>query len=229
MKRLLALGLVASLAGCATSARVFVSPNLAQHPVKRVAALNFKDFPGSLGSGAIATDAFEKYLFLAGYALVERRQADQLLKEEVLNQSGAIDPSNLKKIGQLLGVDALVLGSLTDYSYPRDQTVMTTMPLEETRPVYGKVVTQHRVGDVEVTTENKVVTGFETRSTDTVVPMESSTPAHVGLAVRMVNVETGEVLWSASGDSEGADMTEATEDASAKLMRAVVDRIGTQH
>jgi hypothetical protein len=225
MRRLALLAAAFGLASCATPARVFVSPDYHQHPIKRVAAMNLQDFPGSIGSGAVVTDVYEKYLFLAGYVLVERRQADQLLKEGALNLSGAIDPAGLKKIGRVLGVDALVLGSLTDYSYPRDQTVMTTIPLEETRPVYGNVVTTRRVGDTEIKTEDRVMTGFETRQTDQVVPVEKTLPAHVGLAIRLVDVETGEVLWSASGDSSGADMTTATEEASAKLTNAIVESL----
>jgi hypothetical protein len=220
------LAAAVGLASCATPARIFVSPTYHQHSIKRVAVLNMTDFPGSLGSGTIATDVFEKYLFLAGYGLVERRQADQLLREQALTQTGAVNPANLKKIGQVLGVDALVLGSLTDYTYPRDQTVMTTMPLEDTRLVYGTVTTTRRQGDTEVKTENRVVTGFDTRESEQVVPVENTLPAHVGLAVRLVDVETGELLWSASADFEAADMTTATEEASAKLMEAVVGTLG---
>jgi hypothetical protein len=222
VRRLAILAAVVGLAGCATPARVFVSPDYHQHPVKRVAALNLQDFPQTLGSGAVVTDVFEKYLFLAGYVLVERRQADQLLREGALNLSGAIDPADLRKIGRVLGVDALVMGSITDYSYPRDRTFMTTIPLEETRPVYGNVIITRKVGDAEVTTENRVVTGYETRSIDQVVPMEKTLPAHVGLSVRLVDVETGEVLWSASADSDGSDMTTAAEEASSKLTNALV-------
>ncbi len=188
--------------------------------------MNLADSPGSYGSGTAVTDVFEKYLFLAGYGLVERRQADRLLREQALGQAGAIDPADLKKIGRVLGVDALVLGSLTDYTYPRGQTVMTTMPLEDTRPVYGHVTTTRKVDGTEVRTEEPVVTGFETRQREAIVPVENTLPAHVGLAVRLVDVESGEVLWSATGDSDGDGMTAATEEASARLMRAVVEALG---
>jgi len=226
VKPLSLLAVAVCLSSCATPARVFVSPNYRQRPIKRVAALNLQDFPRTIGSGAVVTDVFEKYLFLAGYVLVERRQADQLLKEGALSLSGAIDPADLKKIGRVLGVDALVMGSLTDYSYPRDQTVMTTVPLEETRPVYGNVVTTRKVGDTEVRTEDRVLTGYETRQMDQVVPMEKTLPAHVGLSVRLVDVETGEVLWSASADSNGSDMTAAAEEASSRLTNAIVKALG---
>jgi len=36
----------------------------------------------------------------------------------VAERLGAIDPVTLRRIGKVLGVDALVLGALTDYAYP---------------------------------------------------------------------------------------------------------------
>ena len=50
------------------------------------------------------------------YEVIERSRLDQVLKEQNLQVSGVIDDNQAVEIGQLLGLDALVLGSLS-YSY----------------------------------------------------------------------------------------------------------------
>lgn len=225
VKHFLVLMLAAGLCACSTPAVVMISAVYDPAQVKRVAMVSFKDFPGSAGSGGLASDTFEKYLLWGGYGLVERRQVQQLLSEQSLQATDAIDPATIKSMGKILGVDALALGSLTDYRSSREQTVMVDEPQEQSDPVYGTVTTVQRSGDERIRSTQQVVTGYATTTTDAIVPETETLPAHVAMSVRLVSVETGEILWEGSADSDGADLNAAAEQASAKIMQAVVAKL----
>ncbi|MDE2489278.1 MAG: hypothetical protein KGM24_00415 [Elusimicrobia bacterium] len=216
---------VATAAACAPPAAVLVSQGYDPAQVRRVALVSFSDYPGAPGSGAIAAGTFDKYLLLPGYQLLERRQVDALLREKAFDLSGAVDQTQLRRLGKLLGVDALAFGTLTNYAAPGQQTELVDMPLENTNPVYGRVVTTRKNRGARVTTIQDVVTGYSTTRRDAIVPQTSLVPAQVGLSVRLVDVETGTVLWSVSASAVGSDLPSALEDASAQAMRAVVRQL----
>src|SRR5437868_1977881 len=50
---------------------------------------------------------------LGSYNVVERRQVDRVLQEQYLGLAGRIDPDTAAKVGRVLGVDALIIGSVT--------------------------------------------------------------------------------------------------------------------
>ncbi len=54
-------------------------------------------------------------LFLTNqFEVVERNLLNKILEEHELNMSGLIDENTIKKLGRLLGVDAIASGSITD-------------------------------------------------------------------------------------------------------------------
>lgn len=70
--------------------------------------------------GLAAADELTTQLVNSGaYALVERRQVEQLLAEQHLGASGAVDAATAARIGELLGTQAVVLGSITKFSIDR--------------------------------------------------------------------------------------------------------------
>ncbi|MBU1078744.1 MAG: CsgG/HfaB family protein [Spirochaetes bacterium] len=215
------------ITGCSKTPQAFVviSPRYDPAQVQRVALIGFVNYPGIEGSGEVTASIFEKYLLSGGYTLVERRQVSEILKEQALQVSGALEQSTLRKIGRLLGVNALVIGSINDFNDPREQTVLVDMPLEHSSPVYGEVETTHKDGDTTVRTKQKVITGYNFSRTSRIVPQLQQVPAHVGLSARLVDVETGEVLWSASASAQGDFLSEATEKASAQIMKAVAEKL----
>jgi hypothetical protein len=215
----------AAFLGCSSPAVVFIASDYNPSHVRRVALLNIADYPDAPGSGEIAASTFEKYLLPAGYSLIERRQVAEILQEQSLNLSGAIDPAAIKSIGKILGVDAVILGNLTEFSNVREQTVMVDIPQEQSDPIYGQTVTVQRNGDSVVKTVQPVITGYNYTQTDQAVPETETLPAHVGMSVRLVDVQTGEVLWISSASSDGVDLTAATEQASSKIMQAVIKQI----
>jgi curli biogenesis system outer membrane secretion channel CsgG len=48
------------------------------------------------------------------FSVVERKELDKVLAEQRLGQSGAITPQTAPSVGKLLGVDLLVLGSISE-------------------------------------------------------------------------------------------------------------------
>lgn len=215
------------LAGCGKTPEAFVvvSPHYRTEQVQRVALIGFTDHPGLAGSGEVTAGIFEKYLLTAGYRLVERRQISAILKEQAFQASGALDQASLKKLGRLLGVHALVIGGISGYREPGEHTVMEQALMQHTSPVYGEVETIRKDGDTTVRTTQKVITSYNHSTSTRVVPRTATVPAHAALSARMVEVETGEVLWSASASSDGDSLSEAVERSSALIMQAVVRKL----
>lgn len=49
------------------------------------------------------------------YSVIERKQLDQVLREQNFQQSGRADPSSAVQLARLLGVDAIIIGSITQF------------------------------------------------------------------------------------------------------------------
>lgn len=215
------------ICGCASGPQsiVVISPRYNPAEIQRVALMSFDDFPGMIGSGEVTASIFEKYLLLAGYGVIERRQVSEVMKEQAFQATGVIDQATLQKIGQLLGVNALIFGTINDFRNPGEHTVMVDIPQTQSSPILGDMTTTKRSKGTSVTTSQQVVTGYTYSTSDQVLPQVEAIPAHVGLSVRLVDVETGEVLWSASGISDGTFLNDATEKASAQIMQDVTKKL----
>ena len=76
------------------------------------AALFGKDV--DIGKGI--TDLLVKYLVQDGtYSVIERQQLDKILAEQNFSNSNRADPTSAAKIGKLLGVDAIIVGGITEF------------------------------------------------------------------------------------------------------------------
>jgi curli biogenesis system outer membrane secretion channel CsgG len=49
------------------------------------------------------------------YSVIERKQLDQVLREQNFQQSGRADPSSAVQLAKILGVDAIIIGSITQF------------------------------------------------------------------------------------------------------------------
>jgi len=49
------------------------------------------------------------------YSVIERKQLDQVLQEQNFQQSGRADPSSAVQLAKILGVDAIIIGSITQF------------------------------------------------------------------------------------------------------------------
>ena len=90
----------------------------------RVAVMNFENnstwsyWGDNLGKAA--ADELVTQLFQTGsFSVIERAQLDALLAEQNLGASGRVDQSTAARIGQLLGVQLILTGSITQFSIER--------------------------------------------------------------------------------------------------------------
>lgn len=208
---------VAALAGCA-SAQVAIKPGFDFKRVKKVAVVAFQDAPRQAGSGSVAAGAFEQGLLAAGYDVMERSEVDGLLRERRL---AALDPKIARELGKLLGVDALLMGRVTDFLPARSRVINVDEVDDRPEPIH--VQRRHRVQENGAWKETSVreVSGYRQRRIWRRVPRAVTTQARMGLSARLVFVPTGEVLWSGSGNQEAASVEDAASALAVDIMDAV--------
>ena len=174
MKRfaLLALALIA-----------FVSVSHAQKK-KRVAVMNF-DYSTvhsavmgiwgadqDIGKG-IADMLVDKLVNDGQYSVIERKALDKILAEQNFSNSDRADPTSAAKLGKVLGVDAIIIGSITQFGRDDKKTGVGGGGFSR---FGGKV----GLGGVE----------------------KRESKAEVAITARMINTETAEILASCTGKGE---------------------------
>ena len=94
-----------------------LSASLNNHAISRVAVLPVGDASHSARKplGNYLTDKLTNALYKTGSAkIIERSQLEKVIDELALSMSGRFDDASVKRIGQLLGVDALIMGTYTE-------------------------------------------------------------------------------------------------------------------
>lgn len=88
--------------------------------------------PGqNLGNGM--SDIFTTYLYESGKCrIIERQQLDQVLKEQGMGASDILDPTTAAKIGKILGVDAGIIGAVTEFAYVQTEKELGWGPAKVT-------------------------------------------------------------------------------------------------
>ena len=151
---------------------------------KRIAVLNFDygTVRGSVSSifgtdqdiGKGVADLLVNKLVKDGtYSVIERKELDKVLTEQNFSNSNRADPATAAKIGRVLGVDAIVVGSITQFGRDDKSNTIGGGALGGLSGRFG-------------------VGGIQRRNAKAVV----------GLSARMVDVNTGEVLAVADGKGE---------------------------
>ena len=125
----------AFIAGCAAPQVVTRNPE-ALAKIKRIAVIPFSDSPGALSrkSGQATAGFLMAEISQSNrYDLVERTQIKALMDEQDLQISSIADPSTAKKFGKLLGVDAVMVGSVSQYQHSKGYAnlVYVTLPTNE--------------------------------------------------------------------------------------------------
>jgi curli biogenesis system outer membrane secretion channel CsgG len=104
----------------------FVVGAQAQQPKKRVAVMNFdyatvttyvQQIFGSnqdIGKG-IADMLVDKLVNDGQYSIIERKELDKILAEQNFSNSDRADPNSAAKIARVLGVQAIIIGSITQF------------------------------------------------------------------------------------------------------------------
>ncbi len=207
------------LCGC-TTANVAVNKNFDFARVKRVAVIGFKDYAGRPGSGDIVTGAFEQSALAAGYDVIERDQVAKVLTEQKF--SGTLDPKTAKKVGDSLGVDALLLGRITDLADPRSQVTKVDVVDDHSDPVYitkTRHVQQPDGSWQDVPVET--ISGYRTTHTIRKEPRQFTVTGRLGVSARLVFVGNGEMVWSGSDSTETLSFEDAARGLADDIFKAV--------
>ncbi len=114
LNRLTSLGLLIVLAG--------IQPFAAGQAKKRVALLDF-DFgtvqhwwSGEWDIGKGVADLIVTELVNDGtFSVIERKKLDVILQEQNFSNSDRVNPASAAKIGKILGVNAIIVGSITQF------------------------------------------------------------------------------------------------------------------
>ncbi len=163
----------------------------------RMGLMKFESGRSQYGDlGAIVSDKLLDYLTskaseLEFFEVIDRNQLDNVIKEQELAVSGLMDESTTAEIGELKGVDVLLVGNVTksfidrqksgpvDKSYSKEVTIRTEKYKDEkgkerTRKIKGKVYAQAKV-------------------------YEKKADAVVSCSYKVIDIKTGTVLYSGSG------------------------------
>ena len=153
-------------------------------PKKRIAVLNFdyatvqSDVSAIFGTrqdvGKGIADLLVDRLVSAGqYSVIERKAIDKIMAEQNFSNSDRVDPNSAAKLGRLLGVDAIVIGSITQFGRDDKSTSVGG-------GAFGGLAGRYGLGGVG----------------------QRKSKAVVAISARLVSVDTGEILAVASGRGE---------------------------
>ena len=125
-----------------------------------------------VGKG-VADLLVEKLVKSGKYRVIERKAIDKILAEQNFSNSDRADSNTAAKIGRLMGADAIVMGSITQFGRDDKKTNVGGS-------VLGSRMSRYGLGGVGA----------------------SKAKAVVGLSARLVSVNTGEILAVANGVGE---------------------------
>ncbi len=169
------------IVGCATAPDMitdsYLKPEIDFSKFERVAVMGFSDAPNAAGSGKEIADIAGLEMLRKGYDVLERNQVEFLLQEQKLGLSGVLDQQTATQVGNILGVKAIVTGTVGTYHrekiYQGGAEINLPGPMEElTRFIIG--------------------------------PRET-VRYEVSLTMKMVDIENGAVVWFGSGSLSGND------------------------
>src|SRR6476660_1996468 len=151
---------------------------------KRVAVMNF-DYSTvhstvmsiwgadqDIGKG-IADLLVDKLVNDGQFSVIERKALDKILAEQNFSNSDRADPSSAARLGKILGVDAIIIGSITQFGRDDKKTGVGA-------GAFGGFGRRVGIGGVE----------------------KKESKAAVAISARMINTETAEIIAVATGKGE---------------------------
>ncbi|MEM6523063.1 MAG: CsgG/HfaB family protein [Bacteroidota bacterium] len=145
---------------------------------------------GAILSEHLLNNLAAKARKLEFFEVIDRDKLDEVIREQKLSLSGLMDESTTAEIGELKGVDVILVGNVTEsivdrqQSGPseRDYTKEVVLRKEKYTDEDGKEKTREIKGEVSATAE----------------VYSKSAEATVGCTYKVIDVQTGEVLESGS-------------------------------
>lgn len=152
---LVLIGVILVLAGCGGrgSVRSFMRENASLAHIERVAVLPFE---GADNAPRVREFTMTQILAYGLFDVVDKGRVDSFLAQEAITPGMPLDAPTLRRLGQIVNVQAFILGS------------------------------------VEQTTESRGSASF----------------SEITMTLRLIDVETGTLLWQASGMGSGYSLAD---------------------
>lgn len=214
MKKILAFCLLLGAVLTACTPKTVISQTYDFNQMHRIGVMGFSSPYSDLNG---VENLFAKYLIESGFRVVERAQLEQVLAEHHIAVSGYLSPATTKRIGEILGVDVLLIGEVTSYSPMRKALTTVATRRTESRPVYAQDVMQLPDGSYAAYTK-RVGTSYS-QSTD-VRPSEYTIDAQVGIIAKLVDVETAEIVWIGSLSQDSSSALNAADSIAHSLVKS---------
>ena len=213
LKTKLSLGLISFAAllasGCATHTVISHTYNF--NSMHRIGILRVESSNAPVEG---VEDLLAQYLIKNGFTVVERAQLEQVMKENNIEIGGLINPTMTKQLGRLLGVDCLMIASISSYTPEKETTTIARTEDTYIEPNYG---IERRTVD-GATVDSIVQTGTSIHRENNVTPITFTTSPKIGLISKLVDVETAEIVWVGSVTKDGDNVMEASENCAEYLM-----------
>src|SRR5437763_6117925 len=92
-----------------------ISASAAKANITSIAVVPLRELAGGpTVLGTYVAEALSTHFVNAGLSIIERNMLDKLLKEQSFQETGAVNPETAKRVGQLIGAQAIVTGSITN-------------------------------------------------------------------------------------------------------------------
>jgi len=149
---------------------------------KRIAVSAFDDGSGYHGGGTGVSDMLATALVKSGkFVVVERKEIDKVLQEQKMGLSGVITEQTAPQVGRMLGVDMLVVGSVSELG-TKERSIGGSIPL-----VGAGVTTKTARAAVDIRLVN--TTTGEIIAAET----EEGTESNLGVDVRYESINFSDV------------------------------------
>ncbi|MGC9027720.1 MAG: CsgG/HfaB family protein [bacterium] len=93
-----------------------IATKMTEQKKHTIAVIEFADLQGNVTNfGRFLSEELITKLFETGkFKVIERQLLDKVIAEQKLSLQGMVDPESAKKLGKILGVDAICSGTITD-------------------------------------------------------------------------------------------------------------------
>ena len=182
--------------------------------LKRVAVAGFDS--GSSGINGV-DDMVARALLEKGFSVVERAELTKIINEQKIGAQGYISASTARELGNILGVDGFLMGSIASYTPEKQDVAM----IEAASVQVNSVPQQpHGAGHGQPGGPGQQLAQPATSITTTIkrIPHVYTKYAQASLTMRMVDTQTGEITWAGSYTTEGVSGSEAVEYAANYLV-----------
>lgn len=214
MKKILVFLLAFVCFGAGCTPKTVISQSYDFGRMDRIGIMGFVSAYSDLNG---VENLFAKYLIESGFKVVERARLDQVLREHNISVSGYLSPETTRKIGEILGVDVLLIGEVTSYTPTRTELAVVTTRRTETRPVYSQSVMQLPDGTYAAYMRN---VGTQYRHSTDVSPRQYTINAQVGIIAKLVDVETAEIVWIGSLSEDSSSALDAADYIARSLVKS---------